>query len=508
MNLNFVNHSILILVSCLLVNCKKSQVPAADTVVMGVPATPQTIDPRYAMDSFGQNLRGLLFASLVRLSNTGPNNSLVPVPDLATEWKIQNSSYVFKLREKMLFSDGSPITEEDIRFSIKTFQLPSSPFAPTFKKIKSIEFDKNQLTLTTETFESTFFLDLAFLPILPKKVIEQYGDNFYQHLTSSGPFRLVNADESSILIETNPFSHMAPKIKKVLFKVIRDDNSRFLRMYKGDLDLVINDMPATKVATFLQKRENFTVQTLPGGNITYLLLNLRDPLLKKREVRQALAHAVNKTEIIKYKLENLAVPAETFVLPNSEYFDPALRLPEYSLEKAKALFSSLGRIPELEIKSSNQRSAVENGKMLAYQLEQAGAQISLKSYEWGTYYADIKKGNFQIATMKAVGVQDPDLYRLMFHSEQVPPHGLNRGYYENKKIDPLLTAGNKIADKDKRVAHYNQVQKMILDDLAMIPLWYDKYVAILNNRITHFEPSPQTGFSFLFTIEKSPNETK
>lgn len=484
------------------VGCKKNQPPPHDTLVMGVPSAPQTIDPRYAMDSFGQNLRGLLFASLVRLTNSGPNNSLVPVPDLATSWSISNTSYVFQIREGIKFSDGSPITEDDFRFSVEAFQNSASPFAPTFKKIKSVSYAKNQLTLTTETFESTFFLDIAFLPILPKKIVSQYGDNYYQNLVSSGPFTLVSADESSIVLAANPHSHMPPKMKKVLFKIIRDDNSRFLRLYKGDIDIVINDMPPTKVATFLQS-DKFSVQTLPGGNITYLLLNLRDPLLQKLHVRKAIAHAIHKEEIIKYKLEGLAIPASTFVLPNSVYFDPTLKLPEYSLSAAQALFKELADKPQIEIKTSNQKSAVENGKMIAYQLEQAGAEVSLKSYEWGTYYADIKKGNFQIATMKAVGVQDPDLYRLMFHSEQTPPNGLNRGYYNNPQLDPLLISGNRIASTEKRLAHYNQVQKIVLNDIAMIPLWYDKYVAIFNKRITHFEPSPQTGFSFLFTVEKA-----
>lgn len=497
---------LLIVILTTLIGCKKSQPPPADTLVMGVPSTPQTIDPRFAMDSFGQNLRGLLFGSLVRLSNTGPNQSLIPVPDLATEWEIKNNVYSFKLRENLKFSDGSPITEEDFRFSVEAFQQSSNPFAPTFKKIKSIRFESGRLVLTTETFESTFFLDLAFLPILPKKVIEQYGDDFYNHLVSSGPFELVSSDESSIFLKANPHSHFQPKTKKVQFKVIRDDNSRFLRMYKGDLDVVINDMPSTKVATF-QNSDKFTVQTMPGGNITYLLLNLRDPLLKKLEVRQAIAHAINKKDIIDFKLEGLAIPADTFVLPNSAFFDPALKLPEYSPDTAKALIAKLASVPEIEIKTSNQRSAVENGKMLAYQLEKVGAQVALKSYEWGTYYADIKKGNFQIATMKAVGVQDPDLYRLMFLSSQTPPHGLNRGYYDNKSIDPLLLEGNRIADPKQRVSHYHTVQEIVIKDLPMIPLWYDKYVAILNKRVTHFEPSPQTGFSFLFTVEKVSHAT-
>lgn len=493
---------LLLLVNTSAISCNKKQVVSKNTVIMGVPSAPQTTDPRYAMDAFGQNLRSLLFASLIRLSNTGPDNSLVPVPELATQWTVQKNSYIFDLRKNIFFSDGTPITNEDIRFSIETFQSPSNPFSAAFKKIKNIHFDNNKLTLTTENYESTFFLDLAFLPILPKKTIEKYGDNYYQHLIGSGPFRLVSADESSVWIERNPHSFLQSKIDKVLFKIIRDDNSRFLRMFKGDLDVVINDMPSSKVATFANSKK-FTVQTLSGSNITYLVFNLRDPLLKNKNIREAITRSINKLDIIKYKLENLALVADTFVLPSSPYYDSSLKLPMYSPEVAKKIFSQLQKIPEIEIKTSNQRSAIENGKMLAYQLEEAGAQISLKSYEWGTYYADIKKGNFQIATMKAVGVPDPDLYRLMFHSEQVPPNGLNRGYYINKELNPLLLAGNHISNTNKRIEHYKKIQKVIIDDLPMVPLWYDKYVAILNKRIVRFDPSPQTGFGFLLTIEKT-----
>lgn len=495
----------ILMMALLLSSCKKNQTPPPDTLVMGVPSAPQSIDPRFAVDSFGQNLRSLLFSSLVRLSNSGPNNTLIPTPDLATEWVIKNSTYRFRLRSDIYFSDGSPITPADILFSIAEFQKPSNPFSATFKKIKSARMDKEYLVLETEKFESTFFLDLAFLPIMPKAIIEKHGDSYYQNLVGSGPFKFISADQSAIQLEANTHSHIKPKINKVFFKIIRDDNSRFLRMYKGDLDIVVNDMPASKVFNF-EKSKTFNVVKTPGANITYLLLNLRDPLIQKLDVRQAISHAINKNDIIKFKLEGLATPANTFVLPSSVYFDDSLKLPEYSISKAKALFAKLGSTPEIEIKTSNQRAAVENGKMLAHQFEQAGAQVSLKSYEWGTYYADIRKGNFQIATMKAVGVQDPDFYRLMFHSSQVPPFGFNRGYYINYELDQLLDSGNQITDVTQRVAHYKRVQKIVLQDLAMIPLWYDEYVAIMSSRITHFEPSPQTGFSFLITIEKKQDQ--
>jgi peptide/nickel transport system substrate-binding protein len=500
-----------ILTFCFVIGCRKTTPSPSDTIVMGVPSTPQSLDPRYAMDAFGHNLRSLLFANIVKLSNTGPDNSLIPIPDLAESWVIRNNTYTFVLRNNAKFSNGEPITNDDIEFSIKAFQSSSNPFSQAFRKIKKIQFltekQATHLVLTTERFESTFFLDLAFLPILPKKIVETLGDRFYENLVGSGPYKLVSADESSILLEANPHSFQQPKTKKVLFKVIRDDNTRFLRMFKGDLDIVVNDMPSTKINVF-EKSPKFNVLTVPGGNITYLVLNLKDPLLKKLEVRQAIVHAINKSEIIQYKLEGMAVSANTFVLPNSPFFDPNIKLQDYNPEKASELFKSLPQPVELEIKTSNQRAAVENGKTMAHQLKQTGVQVSLKSYEWGTYYSDIKKGNFQIATMKAVGIQDPDLYRLMFHSTQIPPTGLNRGYYNNDQLDELLIKGNQIADLSARVDHYRKIQRIVVNDLPMIPLWYDKYVAIVNKRITGFVPTPQTGFSFLLELEKKNDNTE
>ncbi|MCB9072891.1 MAG: ABC transporter substrate-binding protein [Bdellovibrionaceae bacterium] len=491
--------------------CRRTPDSPSDTIIMGVPAAPQTIDPRYALDAFGQNLRALLFTHIVKLTNTGPNNSLAPAPELATSWTVHKNIFSFELKKDAKFSDGSPITREDIEFSIRTFQHPANPFSQAFRKIKKIEFfekPKNlQMVLTTERYESTFFLDIALLPILPKHIVEKMGDNYYENLVSSGTYKLVSANESSILLEANPYSFEKPKTKKVLFKIIRDDNTRFLRMFKGDLDIVVNDMPSTKIIVF-EHSPDFKVITTPGANITYLVLNLKDPLLKELSVREAIVRAINKQEIIDYKLEGLAIPANTFVLPDSAYFSLDIHLDEYAPQKARETFLSLPKPVELEIKTSNQRSAVENGKTLAYQLKQAGVNVSLKSYEWGTFYADIKKGNFQIATMKAVGVQDPDLYRLMFHSTQTPPTGLNRGYYNNPELDKLLQKGNQIEQLPERIEYYKKIQKIVVNDLPMIPLWYDKYVAIINKRIKGFTPTPQTGFSFLLQLEKSHDSSK
>jgi len=146
---------------------------------------------------------------------------------------------------------------------------------------------------------------------------------------------------------------------------------------------------------------------------------------------------------------------------------------------------------EIILKTSNSPQAVDTGKVLAYQMSQAGVKVRLQSFEWGTFYSDIKRGAFQLATMKWVGVIDPDLYKLAFHSTEKPP-GRNRGAYSNPEMDRLLDEGMTTADVNKRREIFARVQHLALDDLAIIPLWYDEQYSIARTSVKNYHPN-QTG---------------
>ena len=143
----------------------------------------------------------------------------------------------------------------------------------------------------------------------------------------------------------------------------------------------------------------------------------------------------------------------------------------------------------LLLKTSNVPVAVDNGKVLANQISQTGLKIDLQSLEWGVFYGDVSKGRFQLAILRWVGSTDPDLYRLAFHSSEKPP-GRNRGSYSNPELDKLLDQGISIEDPKKRIELYNQVQRIVYDDLAIVPLWYDMLVALSTKRVLNYKPSP------------------
>ena len=222
--------------------------------------------------------------------------------------------------------------------------------------------------------------------------------------------------------------------------------------------------------------------------MTYVLINLRDPLLKKLLVRQGLAQAIDRKQIIRYKLNSLAIEATSLLTPNNPYFNPSVKNPPFDLAGAVRAIKDSGTTDKsFVLKTSNSPGSISNGRVLAHQLQQAGIRIRHESYEWGTYYDDIKKGHFQLATMKWVGTVDPDIYRAAFHSKETPP-GRNRGAYNNPAVDLLLDQGAAEVSRAKRKKIFDEVQRLVHQDIAIIPLWYDVQVAVSRAVVRDYIP--------------------
>lgn len=492
----------LILISIwLLPGCTKKTPTPADTLIFALSASPKTLDPRYSTDADGQRINGLLFNALVKVAP-----DLEIVGDFAKNWKFKNNSYVFTLNTGITFSDGSPVTAEDILYTFKFYQSDKSPFKSGLQIIKDVKVDFTPviptLTLKVEHYSASLLVDLTLIKILPKKTVEQFGDDFNRHLVGTGPFKFVSQNSNEIVLEARQ-DHIltAPKIKNVVFKIIQDDNTRYLQTIKGNIDIVQSGIPLSKIKN-LENRKNFQVYKYIGASMNYLLLNFKDPIFKNKYVREALQYAINRKEIIAYKLEELAQPATSLLSPNNPFFNSELKAPDYDIDKAKDLMKLSGlKNVELTLKTSNNQEIIEIGNVLVFQLEKIGIKVKLQSYEWGTFYDDIKKGNFQIAMMRWIGTFDPDIYRVAFHSLEVPP-GRNRGSYSNKELDKMLDEGLLISDQKKRIEHYKKIQKIIYDDLAIIPLWYNTQIAVVSSRIKNYLPSLLGDFSPAVLVSK------
>ena len=476
-------YALLILLSITLVQCTKKKVKAhGDTLSVAISSMPPTIEPTRATDAYGMRIATLVFSSLVRV-----DDKLQPVGDAAEDWTYKNKKFSFRLKKNIRFHNGEPLTKEDILYSFGQFKSPTSPFTAAFKDIEKVEVeeknDRMTVNLTMKEYSAKLLTsDLPALKLLPKN--REAGA-----MIGSGPFKFVQKTDNSIeLTRFNEHFSTVPKVENLHFKIIRDDLTRIQKLLKGEVDLAQAEIPNDKIKNI--PKDEFQLQLFPGLSMTYLLVNFNDPVLKNKKVREAIDLAINRQDIVQYKMAGMGEAATSLMTPQNPFFLKDLKSPEHNLEAAKKIIADLSlQGTKLQLKTSTVPVAVDNGKVIANQVSETGLKVNLQSLEWGVFYGDVTKGRFQMAIMRWVGSTDPDLYRLAFHTSEKPP-GRNRGSYSNPELDKMLEKGISIEDPKKRIQLYNEVQRIVYDDLAVIPLWYDMLVALSNKRVLNYKPSP------------------
>ena len=495
--------------------CSSKKLPK-DILFVVLDSKPPTLDPRKATDANGMRLLALVFNGLVKFGDQGEL-----LPDAALKWELKGLTYTFYLQPGLSFSNGRDVTKEDILFSFEEFKKKDSPFQSAFKNIQSLEVlteaqDKASeeilpeksnkkfiVKVSMKSFQAPFlYADLPVIKILPKKEILESPEEFQKKPMGTGLFKVEKNNFREILLKRrNQAEDFSPKF--ISFPIIRDSFTRVQKMLSKEADVAPSVIPLQKVSQFEKQKESFHVVSRPGLSTTYLLLNLNNKLLKNKKLRKALSLSIHQKEIIKYKLQGFAVAAKSFINPENYFFNKELRESVFNLEEAKSLIHELGLEGlSLQLSSSNNQDTVNKARVLASQMSQTGIKISLQSNEWGAFYKDVAQGAYEIALMKWVGVNDPDIYRLAFHSENEAPKGRNRSFYKNKTLDQLLDQGFKARDKVKRKQIYDQIQKMIAQDFVVIPLWHDMEVSVLRANIENYQLRLNGDFLSLPLVKK------
>jgi peptide/nickel transport system substrate-binding protein len=198
------------------------------------------------------------------------------------------------------------------------------------------------------------------------------------------------------------------------------------------MDIVVNDL-APDIVHQLGHDPRLQLVESPGTDYQYIGLNMRDPILRDRRVRQAIGYAIDRNAIIEYLRRGLATPAASILPPVSWAFDPDVFTFTYDPAKARALLDAAGyRDPDgdgpaprfnLTLKVSNIEFNRLQSSVIQQNLRAIGIALEVRTYEFATLYADVLKGSFQLFTLQWVGgaVADPDILRRVFHSAQVPP---------------------------------------------------------------------------------------
>ncbi len=265
---------------------------------------------------------------------------------------------------------------------------------------------------------------------------------------------------------------------------------RVLKLLHGEVDLLQGELPP-ELVKYLQTKPEVIVKTSMGANFSYLGLNMQDPVLKNIKVRQAIAHAIDRNAIIqKVMVSNTRVASA--ILPPEHYTNHAsLPLYDYNPVLAKQLLIEAGvKLPlKLVYKTSTDAQRVRFATIMQAQMQPAGIALEIRSLDWGTFFDDVKQGNFQLFGLTWVGIKTPEIYTKAFGSKSIPPNGFNRGRYADAELDKLL------ANEDWPAA-----TKRIYNQLPYISLWYEGQFSAMRQGINNYSPKSDGNWDDLTTI--------
>lgn len=488
-----------------LFGCSSSATGAAarddDALVIVLPTDVEQLDPRKVGDAYGLKVSRLVFASLVTIDP----RTLEVVPDLAERVDVESPvRYRVTLRAGLRFSDGSALDAEDVRATFRSIVDPAigSRFARSYERIVRLDvIDARTVVFELAAPHATFLTDLEVPIMRAEDAHRAVGVPGGPEPIGAGPYRLVRRTPGHLELRANRHWHVGgtPRFPHVRMIVVRDDNTRALRLLAGKGDLAMNAVPPLLVPMFAADAR-FRVRTAPGIGTTYLGTNLDAPALRDVRVRRAIAHAIDRALLVRAKLGGRAHLASGFVPTGHWAYAEDVPTYGYDPARARALLDEAGlRDPDgagpaprlrLTLRTSTDRFRQSIARAIAAMLAEVGIAVEVRPSELATLIADLDAGRFELATLQVPEVFEPHVLTWFFGGEHVPGpgrEGANRWRMRSAALDAALERGRTTTVRSERIAAYRDAQRILAEQLPVIPLWHEDVVAITGARAADFD---------------------
>ena len=484
-----------ILLSLLLLACSKQE---NGVIRFGMSNMPANLNPLFSTDAASSRIGRLLFQRLIDF-----DAAKKPVPSIADWQLITSQHYRFTLNESVRpFHNNQLLTANDVKatYAFVLDEKNASPHRASLKLIEKIETPDDRTIDFYLSRVDPLFPGYLVMGILPEELISKKHP-FERKPVGSGPIKFIDWPEDGRLIVERQIDQ-----QKIEFLHVPNPTVRVLKLMRGEIDLVQNDLPP-ELITYLTDEEKLHIVKARGSNFAYLGFNLEDEDLSNIKIRQALSFAINRDEIIQYVFGNSARKAHSLLPADHWAGNPNLEKIVYSPKKAEHILAELGynksKPLELSYKTSSDPFRIRIATIMQSQLAEVGIKMDIRSYDWGTFYGDIKSGRFQLYSLAWVGIKTPDIFRYVFHSSAVPPNGANRGRFSNAKMDEAIEKAEAQPDIDSQSKFYREVQQIALDQLPYVPLWYENHVAITRGSVENYTLSWDGNYDGLLNIQKT-----
>jgi len=467
---------------------------------VGLAQMPITMDPRFSTDAASSRVQDFIHRGLLKL-----DDSFNVQADLAERWdNPEPLLWRFYLRQGVKFSNGSQLRAADVVATIRTILDPKmiSPLKASFAAIESIDAESENIVVIRLSKPDASLLTRLNIGILPQAIAS--AAHQARQTIGCGPYKIQTWHENTLtLVRVTEGRGSASTIR---FSGVKDPVTRVLKMTRGELDFIQNDLPP-HLLPYIQDQQNLSIQTRPSTTFSYIGLNMQDDTIKDVRVRRALALALDRNKLKKALFADLPELAET-VLTSSHWASSKLPALPFDTSEAGKLLDEAdfpraenGIRFTLNYRTSTDPTRLRLATAIAAMWGEIGIKVSIESLEWGGFYARIKRGDFQVFSLAWVGITDPDIYRWILHSSMWPPKGANRGRYANSDVDQWLDMAAAANGQHERKALYAKVAQQMQDDMVYLPLWYDPVIAVTGPRVSGFVPKPDGNLLGLLSVQ-------
>ena len=463
-----------------------------NNIAFGLSTAPVTLDPRFATDAVSYRITRLIYRSLVDF-----DESFQAVPDLASWEQLSLTHYRFTLGESgREFHNGSHLTASDVKATYESVlnRVNASPHRGSIEMIASMDVINDDTIDFNLSQPDPLFPGRLMIGIMPASLIaENYP--FNKKPIGSGPMQFIEWNDESKLSLLRLKDN-----QQIQFIAVKDPTVRVLKLLRGEIDLVQGDL-TPEIVKWLAERDSVHVEMKQGNTFTYIGFNMEDKQTGNKLIREAIACAIDRDAIIKYVMGDTARKAGALFPPEHWASNRELTGINYDPEKSKSLLEQAGydlnnRL-KLTYKTSNNPFRLRLATIIQDQLKSVGIDIDIRSYDWGTFYGDIKSGNFQMYSLSWVGLKMPDIFRYVFHSTSVPPNGANRGRLHDEYVDKLIEIAEVEPSLQQQAVYYSELQEYLLDVLPYVPLWYEDNVLAMRKDIKNYTLSADGNFDAL-----------
>ncbi len=429
---------------------------AKDTITIGMQLEPPNLDPTGgAAAAIDEVVYANIFEGLTRYQSDGS-----VAPALAESWDVSGDGtvYTFHLREGVKFHDGTEMTAEDVKFSLDRARAEDSTNAQKalFAGITDVSVvDDHTVQVTLSAPNGGFITNMAWgdaVVVAPESI-----ENAATNPVGTGPFkfgRWVQGDRIEI-VENPDYWGEKPSLKSATFKFISDPTAAFAAMMAGDID-AFPGYPAPETLAQFEADPRFQLLIGSTEGETILSTNNKAEVLSDVRVRKAIAHAINRQEIIDGAMFGYGTPIGTHFAPHNPDYVDLTGQSGYDPEMSKKLLAEAGiENLTLTLKLPPPSYARRGGEIIAAQLRAVGIETEISNLEWAQWLEQVFRGkDYDLTIVSHTEPMDINIYARPEYYFQ----------YDNLEFQQLMKDLDLAADPAARSAILAKAQRMIADD--------------------------------------------